>query len=331
MKAFLRIVLLSILFVIASCSKEDDDEVIINNGELILLDQQFNLDENVPSQTSVGVVRATNVLNANTLIYKIITPETPFVINSETGELLVASTAVIDFEETSVYVFDIEVTNGSTTTKGEITVRINDLPDSTRSAEEKARLLAYFKYLVLREESQPASENNTKWSTTMTIFITGNFTAKDEREIAEFLDFINPLFTDGFSMKLVNSIVEANTEIYFESIKNLEENRPDFVGPVSSINSGKARISFQGNGEIRSSSIWINTAPNNRLATIKHEFLHAIGLGHSNNRNSIMYPVGGANSSLLEDDIFVIRALYHPLMKVGANVNEIDTALNQIL
>ncbi len=329
MKKLLPLLFLSITLFIISCSNDEDDLII--GSEFVFVDQFFNLDENTPSNTLIGRVQASSVLSDRVLTFEILTNNIPFIIDPATGELFVSDNATIDFESTQTYSFDVEISNGTSTAQAQITVNINDLSESGISAQERARLTAYFKYLALREDENTPLTNTTKWAKTMNVFMTGAYTANDKQIVNEFIESINQLFTDGFNVQLVNTESASNTELYFDTRANLQNNRPDFVGAVSASNAGKAQISFFNTGEIDSSKIWINTDFGNRTPTIKHEFLHAIGLGHSNVQSSILYPAITSNSDLSPDDIVVVRALYHPSMPAGADTDEIDTALNSIL
>lgn len=106
--------------------------VNINDIEPVVDDQSFNVLENQPSGTSVGIV-ALKPGDSNSVAFSITDGNTgtAFAINASTGEITIANTAAIDFETGSPFSLTVQVTDdgGTTTDTGIVMVNILDAND----------------------------------------------------------------------------------------------------------------------------------------------------------------------------------------------------------
>lgn len=101
-------------------------------------DQSFNVSENAANGTSIGFVVASDPDSGaeGILVYSIVggTGATAFGIDSVTGEITVADTSQLDFETTSTFTLQVQVTDGGTpslSSTGTITVNllgVNEAP-----------------------------------------------------------------------------------------------------------------------------------------------------------------------------------------------------------
>lgn len=92
--------------------------------------QSFNVAENASNGTSVGTV-ALDAGDDNSVAWSISTGNTggAFAINASTGQITVANTAAIDFEDAPTFNLTVVVTDdgGTTTDSATVTVNINDI------------------------------------------------------------------------------------------------------------------------------------------------------------------------------------------------------------
>lgn len=98
------------------------------NQPPVILNQNFQLNENSPNGTNVGTVIATDPNVGQILTYSILSGNTngAFTINTATGVLQVASSAVLNFETDPLFTLVIKVQdNGSGNLSSQATVTIN--------------------------------------------------------------------------------------------------------------------------------------------------------------------------------------------------------------
>jgi hypothetical protein len=111
----------------------------INDETPVVNDQIFSIAENSPNTTSVGFVVATDADDSapnNTLSYLITggTGQTAFAIDANTGEITVADSAQLDYETTTSFTLDIEVSDGGTPGLSDtavITINLTNVLDPT--------------------------------------------------------------------------------------------------------------------------------------------------------------------------------------------------------
>lgn len=91
----------------------------------------MNVDENSPAGTVVGTISATYT-GSETLSYSIEDGNAAgaFIINAETGQLMVADAGPLDYETTTSFTLSIEVTDGTLTANATLTVNVNDVNDT---------------------------------------------------------------------------------------------------------------------------------------------------------------------------------------------------------
>ena len=108
-----------------------------DNTPIITASQSFNVDENSANDTSVGTVMATDAdVTVTTYQDWEITggnTSNAFAIDSSSGELTVADTSQLDYEDGAIsYTLSLTVSDGANTANAEtVTININDLNDNT--------------------------------------------------------------------------------------------------------------------------------------------------------------------------------------------------------
>lgn len=101
-------------------------EEIVNTAP-ILTDQTLSIAENSSNGTSVGFISASDA-DGDALTYSITSGNIndAFTIDGNTGELLVNKSEELDFETTPSFRLTVEVTDGSASVSGEVTINLTD-------------------------------------------------------------------------------------------------------------------------------------------------------------------------------------------------------------
>ncbi len=102
-------------------------------------DQTFQVDENSPGETVVGTVEASDDDPADILSFRITAGNTgnAFSIDSETGQIMVNDSAVLDYETTPEFLLNVAVSDGINTVTVTITVILNDLAEDELVVEDQ--------------------------------------------------------------------------------------------------------------------------------------------------------------------------------------------------
>jgi hypothetical protein len=96
------------------------------NSAPVIGAQSFSVNENSAAGTAVGTVAASDPDGGQTLTYSIATSGSPFVIDSATGVINVASGASLDFESNATYQVTVQVSdNGDPAMSSQATITIN--------------------------------------------------------------------------------------------------------------------------------------------------------------------------------------------------------------
>ncbi|XMO88077.1 cadherin repeat domain-containing protein [Algibacter sp. AS12] len=117
---------LIILLFTYSCGSDDDSSA---SNKIIVENLVTNFDENPTINASIGTIQATSNY---TLSFSISsqTPAGALKINSSTGELSVADTAVFDFETNQIINAVISISDKNDSATAIVTININDLDDT---------------------------------------------------------------------------------------------------------------------------------------------------------------------------------------------------------
>ncbi len=125
---------------LSSCNEDEGD-----NGEPVIADQEFTVQETAINGTSLGAIQATDPDNDD-LTFEIFSGNErgAFAININSGELTVADITAIDFTTSDPFVLTVDASDGKLTSSAEITIVVvqsNTAPsieDQTFTIDENA-------------------------------------------------------------------------------------------------------------------------------------------------------------------------------------------------
>ncbi|WP_010182598.1 DUF2927 domain-containing protein [Aquimarina agarilytica] len=319
LKCILGVLMISLSL---SCSKERDTESV--NTKPISIDQSFLIKEELSENDVIGVVVASDN-EGDTLNYELVEKNTPFAVDAITGEIKLISAVANEVK----YDLTVKVSDGDLSTTIEIAIEVTFPSKKKEIATADNRLIDVFKFLAFKQERKSPNKYISKWNDEISFFLSGDFKVNDVKLIEEFLNELTG-FSSELKLKLVSSIDASNVEVYFSSIDDYKNDRPNYIenfipnekgsGIASTFSDGKAKSITKG-------KIWLRV--NNgvvRKSTVKHEILHILGLGHSKDENSVLFTPSRAES-LSADDIFVIKTLYNPLILPKQTESEVDQVL----
>ncbi|GLB47987.1 cadherin domain-containing protein [Neptunitalea lumnitzerae] len=117
--------------ILISCNDSDDQEAI----EITITNFETTVDENLPTDTSLGSVIATT--NQGSITYSITqqTPADAIAINTNTGELTVLTESAFDFETYPNITATVIVENGAVSVTGTVTIHLNDVNEDEETVE----------------------------------------------------------------------------------------------------------------------------------------------------------------------------------------------------
>ena len=113
--------------VLTSCSNDDEPK----NHAPVSEDVVLSLDEN-PTSDLLTVLVATD-LDSDALTYSIVsqTPANSVFINSATGSIFIQNINAFDFEQNTIIVVNVEVSDGVNITSSKLTINILDVNENT--------------------------------------------------------------------------------------------------------------------------------------------------------------------------------------------------------
>jgi len=219
------------------------------------------------------------------------------------------------------------------------TEEADPVPSDLQLSESDAEVIRYFKDVALGFEYGNSPEITRKWDTQMRVYVDGAPTADNSLTLAEAVQDINQLVTDGFSIEIVDDPLRSNCYVYFGSGLDFLTLFPDEEDYVSAATKGYFRVWWNNDQIINKARIIINPnllTPPQQKSVILEEITQCIGLTNDSplQPGSVFYETvndAGYAPEYAEIDKELIRLLYHPKMTVGLDENQVDEVLRDIL
>jgi len=209
------------------------------------------------------------------------------------------------------------------------------LPESGLT-EYQADVIDYFKEIALGFEFGNASRITRRWSNDMKIFVGGSPTPELLTELDIIVDDIMSLTTTSFSIEIVSDSAQSNYYIYFGSGNSYSEIFPSLAGLVDS-NWGLFNIFWNGSNELCTGYMYVDiyrASSVEQKHLLREELTQSLGLAKDSSlySESIFQQSFSTNvTEYAEIDKDLIRLLYHPDMRTGLNIIQVDGVLRNIL
>jgi len=256
-------------------------------------------------------------------------PEIIIIENEDTTEEMIMTPE----EEEAVVVEEVVTPNDNEENTEPIVIieeenTVNEPDNRVLTASELAQLNFATTSIFDKTSSSP-NENAKKWNTSINLFLSGAF-GTDE------VDFINDFaaelaaISSNIDLNIVSTLNESNVEVYFATREAYITDRPNFIRNYTPRGTavGRANTSFRiPSFFITGTKIWIDPSSFNFNSVIKHEILHILGLDHTDEPDSILFPTPRATPELSENDIFTLNVLYNSLIQASSVENEIITTV----
>ena len=201
-------------------------------------------------------------------------------------------------------------------------------------------VVEYFKEIALGYEFSTDQAVTRKWKSPMKLYVGG---VKNDAYLQEILKDaiiqINDLATDGFYIELTKDSSISNAYIYFGSVNQFLNLFPEEKGVLTQGDNGLSSVWYNRRDFIVQARIFVevtSTTPEEQRSIVLEEVTQSLGLGN----DSPLYPTsifyetatdGGYVQQYSEMDKYLVRLLYHPDMKKGLNIDEVDLVLRQII
>jgi len=199
----------------------------------------------------------------------------------------------------------------------------------------KKHLIDYFKMIALGSEYGDQFQISKKWVDPMKIFVDGNPQQNHIDELVKIIEEINRYATDGFYMEIVHRSELANYHIFFGSgidYIDLYQAIPELV--IS--NNGLFTVYSNQKFQITHGHMYVNLSVlsiEEQLHILREELTQSLGLANDIKYyfESIFYDQPSRIRTYSDQDIEVIRLLYHPKLIAGLHESNVQSVLESIL
>ena len=207
-------------------------------------------------------------------------------------------------------------------------------------SEYQESVVEYFKEIALGYEFSADQAVTRKWKSPMKLFVGG---VKNDTYLQETLSWaiaeINNLATDGFYIEITSDSSASNAYIYFGAVNQFLDMFPEEEGVLTTGDNGLSSVWYNWRNFIVQARIFVEVSTSTKeqqRSIILEELTQSLGLGN----DSPLYPLsifyetatdGGYVQEYSAMDKDLVRLLYHPDMKQGLDVDEVDLLLRQII
>ena len=318
--------ILGLIVLTFSCSNEEVLNLTLNTTPVIT-DQQFDVLEDIGQSKIIGRIKAIDA-DGDNLTFKL-ESDVDLIIDSSTGEVRTTVKSFFDYETNMTIRFDVRVTDDKGASSiATITINVLDVYEGPLNSLQKRFLDEYIHVSYNLAVGRSLSE---KWEGEIRIFLDGNITSDYQQMVMASIEEFNSYFTDGTTIKLVNTLETSNVHLIMGPKSLVEPIWPDMFDLIEYIdNIGYALYDRTFGNNICKGRIWVDLSGSQGLFI--HELGHIIGLGHSSdnycgNKESTSFMCSETAPEFSPFDREIIKALYHPGTLVSLRQNEMRTLI----
>ena len=195
--------------------------------------------------------------------------------------------------------------------------------------------IAYFKEIALGFEFSSAAQITRKWTTDLSIYVSGNPGQELSQELDQIIAELNELTQGSIYLKRVSKKAQSNFHIFFGPAKKYASLYPESASQAED-NWGLFFVYWNGKQELNQGHMYVDISradPSEQKHLLREELTQALGLA----KDSKTYPDSifqqdwstTTQYSLLDKDL--IRLLYHPDMAIGLDKQAVDCYLSHLL
>jgi len=200
----------------------------------------------------------------------------------------------------------------------------------------RRHLVDYFQMVALGTEYGNDIPLVKKWVKSMQIYVSGTPDTVLLTELADLIEELNNLFTDGFYIEMATDSLSANYHVFFGEVATYKKQYPE-VAHLIQENKGFFTIYANANFNITSGHMFVDITDAIPLRYQKHilreELTQSLGLANDIKyyANSIFYEKWTDVQEYSDLDIETIRLLYHPNMIPKIGRSTVSSILETIL
>lgn len=199
----------------------------------------------------------------------------------------------------------------------------------------RRHLVDYFQLIALKSEYGQNLPILKKWTKPMSIYVSGDLDSLLMTELATIIEELNPLFTDGFNIEIVNDSLVSNFHIYLGDKVTYGKMYPKTTSLLKE-NDGLFTYYLNEDFSIKSGHLFVELHElpiRFQKHILREELTQSLGLPNDIDSypHSIFYKNWSDVQCYSELDIEVIRLLYHPELIPNLGVNSVRSILENIL
>ena len=199
----------------------------------------------------------------------------------------------------------------------------------------RKHLIDYFQSIALESEYGQNLPNLKKWIKPMSIYVSGDTVPELKVELEKIIAELNPLFTDGFSIQIVEDSLVSNFHIFLGDKTTYSQMYPS-TSTLLRENEGLFTNQLNADFSIESGHMFVSIHDiplRFQKHILREELTQSLGLPNDIDiyANSIFYKKWSDVQTYSNLDVEVIRLLYHPKMIPNLGPNSVKSILENIL
>lgn len=200
--------ILGLHLLLFSCGNEED-AILQTNTSPVIMNQQFDVLEDIGQSTIIGRVNASDA-DGDILSFKL-ESDIDLIIEPSKGVVKTTVNSILDYETNTTIRFNVSVMddNGAMSI-ATITINVLDVYEGPLNSLQKSFLDEYIHVSYNLAVGRSLSE---KWEGEIRIFLDGNITSNYQQMVTASLEEFNSYFTDGTTVKLVNTLETSNVHL----------------------------------------------------------------------------------------------------------------------